>query len=62
MSSLKYTLPVKSDSNYYVLHSVLPNFVIFVYPDYFFNPEKASDIGNFIINGELCDENAKTQF
>ncbi len=60
MSSSKYSLPVNSDSNYYVNNPILPNFVHFVYPDYFFNPEKASDIGNFIINGQLCDENAKT--
>ena len=51
MNSIKYTLPVNKDSNYYVLHSLLPRFVYFEYPDYFINPEEASDIGNFNIIG-----------
>jgi len=36
--------------------------VKFDYPNYYFHPEKVSDIGNFIINGELCNEYSKTTF
>jgi hypothetical protein len=65
MSNSKYTLPINKDSKLSVIHRSspgLPHFVKFEYPDYFFHPEKPSDIGNFIIDGELLNDYTKIQF
>jgi hypothetical protein len=40
----------------------LPRFMQFNYPDYLFHPELPSDIGIFIIKGELCNDYSKIQF
>jgi hypothetical protein len=65
LSYSNYSLPLDINQNLFVIHSTypgLPRFVKFNYPEYFFHPEKLSDIGIFTINGELCNDYLKLDF
>jgi hypothetical protein len=50
-----YTLPVMAGiAGEYVVHeSPLPRFTVFIYPDYKFMPNRLSDLGFYIIKGQL---------
>jgi len=50
-----YSLPVMTGmAEEYVVHkSPLPRFAVFSYPDYKFMPKRLSDLGVYLIKGQL---------
>ncbi len=59
-----YSLPVRADmQDEYVVHEIsLPRFAVFNFPHYTFLPDRKSDLGVYIIEGNLWNAHAYVSF
>ena len=59
-----YSLPVNPNAvdEYIVHYPPLPSFVSFNFPEYTFQPNKISDLGIYVIQGDLKNFHSQTHF